>query len=387
LKNILLFCVLWLAFGVTACDTGTDNETTTTTTLSVSTTTTAPAASISLTLVSSHAYTPNEHDVIGAFARIYYHPLKNKFYMVYAARKQNQTTPPGMLDYFRWIELDESMKTTGAQGTLSGQTGAGDFAMVMAGDAYYHLTTNGSTGDYLLTKYDENFSIVDSTVIDLDPCESNIDQLMNYTNGRLIIGAMQDKGVCPPVNPPSLSLMPYTDIYQYDLDLKELAPPHLLETPSKITWGASIIYHGGYYYEITMNNFNDRNLYAYAYDQNFNYVSSTLLDDDGQWSQGVLFDGKYFYVAFHTGDHNHGNIILKIFDEQWNAVYQTQVTSYDIPTQNGVRSYNANRPFLLKLGDALFVSYDVESYDYPVNNKDWQANLKVYRINVQPDFP
>ncbi|MBI3136273.1 MAG: T9SS type A sorting domain-containing protein [Bacteroidetes bacterium] len=344
------------------------------------------SAQVDLTLLSKDSLTPNATDTIGAFSRIFYHETRDKFYLVYAARLYDQPTPAGVLTNFTWLELDNALNETGNVGVLPGQTGAGDFAMLMVDTNYFHLTVGG-TGDYLLSKYDDNFDLIDQVTIPLDACESNIDQLMNYTNGKLIIGAMYDSGVCPPINPPSLSLMPYTDIYQYDLDLTEVAAPVLLNTPSKITWGSSMIYNAGYYYEVTMNNFNDRDLYAFKYDAGFNYVSSTLLDPDGQWSQGVLFDGTYYYVAFHTGDHNHGNVRIKIFDTSWSLISTTVVTNYTVPVTAGVHSYNANRPFLLKRADKLYISYDVESYDYPANNKDWQAHLDVYQINGLVNTP
>lgn len=335
---------------------------------------------MSLSLISKDSLTPNLNDTIGAFSRVFYHQERDRFYLVYAARLYGQASPAGVLNHFSWIELDNTLSETGTTGILPGQTGAGDFAMVMVDTNYFHLTVH-SSGDYLLSKYDDDFSLIDQVVIPLDPCESNIDQLMNYTNGKLIIGAMYDSGVCPPINPPSLSLMPYSDIYQYDLDLNEIAAPVLLSVPSKVTWGASMIYQDGFYYEVTMNNFNDRDLHAFKYDNSFNYVSSVLLDNDGQWSQGVISDGTNYYIAYHTGDHNHGNIRIKIFDNGWNLLYMQEVTDYLVPVIDGTHSYNANRPFLLKKDNLLYISYDVESYDMPVNNKDWQAHLDVYQIN------
>lgn len=336
-------------------------------------------AQVSLSLVSKDSLTPNSNDTIGAFSRIFYHPERDLFYLVYAARLYGQPSPAGVLNQFSWLELDASMSPTGNEGFLPGLTGAGDFAMVMVDTNYYHLTVETS-GDYLLTKYNDDFALIDQVVIPLDPCESNIDQLLNYTNNRLVIGAMYDGVICPPINPPNPALEPYSDIYQYDLDLNEITPPILL-TPSKVTWGASMIYNGGYYYEITMDHFDTRDLYAYKYDAGFNYISSTLLDTDGQWSQGVLYSDGYYFVAFHTGDHNHGNIKIEIYDVNWNQIYSTSATSYLVPITDGIDSYNANRPYLLKLGNKLYLSYDVESYTMPVNNKDWQAHVDIYQIN------
>ncbi len=342
-----------------------------------------------VTLVNSYSLTPNTTDTIGAFARIYYHSPRNKFYSIYAARPAGSTAPSGQLSNYAWREYDINMNFTGNKGTLSGQTSSGDFACVMVDSTYYHLTALGSTTSgilkYKLTKYDDDFTSLASKTITLLSHDNNIDQLMNYANGRLIIGAMHDSSASPPVTPPAINYDPYINIYQYDLNLNSLAPSKLLSQKA-YSWGGSCIFDNGSssYYVIadkTTSQFNIASLYAYKYDINFNYISTTTLSSNGQWPQGVVWDGQYYYLAYHTGAHNHGNLLLGIFNASWVNVSTSTITSYPVLTTTSSVSYNANRPFITKVGNTLYVSFDVEKYIFPVNQKDWQARVNVYQIN------
>lgn len=338
----------------------------------------------SLTLLNSYSLTPNPTDTIGAFARIYYHQPRNKFYTIYAARPAGSTLPGGMLTNFAWREYDINMNFTGNKGTLPGFTSAGDFACVMVDSTYYHLTNLGSTSSgilkYKLTKLDDNFTALATQTITLNARDSNIDQLLNYTNGRLIIGAMQDSSAMPPTTPPLPTYNPNVHLFQYDLNLNPITADKVL-SPKAYSWGASCIFNAGNYYILTTNSIATHSLYCYKYDVNFNHLSTTQISNDGQWSQGVLFYGGYFYLAHHTGSHNNGNVVIDIYDNTWNPVNTTTVTNFVVPTTTGSTSYNANRPFLLMVGTKLYVSYDIEKYILPVNQKDWQAAVKVYQMN------
>lgn len=337
-----------------------------------------------LSLINSYSLTPNSVDTIGAFSRIYYHTPRNKFYVIYAARPANSGLPSGQLTNFAWREYDANMNFTGNKGTLPSQTGAGDFAMVMVDSTYYHITLASPTANYKITKYDDNFTVLSSKTITLNACSSNIDQELNYTNNKLIIGAMYESNICPPVNPPSPTMTPQSEILQYDLNLNALSSTTIL-SQNKVTWGASMIFNAGNYYEITMDNFNNRDLYAYKYDANFNYVNKTLLHSDGQWSQGVLWNNGYYYVAHHTGEHNRGNVLIGIYDNNWTLQNTTTVTAFAVQCNTCGTSYNANRPFLMLKGNYLYVSYDIEKYTNWVNAKDWQAGVKIYQINTPPN--
>lgn len=337
-----------------------------------------------LSLLNSYTLTPNTTDTIGAFARIYYHQPRNKFYVTYAARPAGSAQPSGMLTNFAWREYDANMNFTGNKGVLPGFTGAGDYAMIMIDSTYYHLTNLGSTSSgilkYKLTKMDDNFTSLATQTITLSNHDSNIDQLLNYTNGKLIIGAMYESSATPPVTPPAPTYSPNVHIYQYDLNLNSIATDIILPQQA-YSWGASCIFNAGNYHIITTDNLNSHKLYCYKYDASFNYISTTQISNDGQWSQGVLFAGGYFYVAHHIGDHNRGNVVIDIYDNNWNAQNTTTVTNFAVVTTTGQTSYNCNRPFLTMVGTKLYIAYDIEKYIFPVNQKDWQAGVKVYQIN------
>lgn len=342
-----------------------------------------------LTLLNSYSLTPNTTDTIGAFARVYYHQPRNKFYITYSARQAGSTNPAGMLSNFAWREYDANMNFTGNKGSLPGFTGAGDYAMVQVDSTYYHLTNLGSTTTgilkFKLTKLDDDFNSLATATVTLNAHDNNIDQLMNYANGRLIIGAMHDSSASPPVTPPALNYNPNINLYQYDLNLNSIAPSKVL-LPKSYSWGGSCIYdnsNSNYYIiaDKTTNQFATATLTAYKYDNNFNYLSSTQLSTNGQWAQGVIWDGQYYYVAYHTGAHNRGNILLGIFTPNWTNVSTYTVTNFAIVTTTGQSSYNAQRPFLTKVGSKLYLSYDIESYTFPVNEKNWQSGLKVFQIN------
>lgn len=337
-----------------------------------------------LTLLNSYSLTPNTTDTIGAFARIYYHQPRNKFYVTYAARQAGSAQPAGMLSNFAWREYDANMNFTGNKGSLPGFTGAGDYAMVQVDSTYYHLTNYGSTStgtlQYKLTKMDDDFNSIATKTFVLSSHDSNIDQLMNYTNGKLIIGAMYESSASPPVTPPAPTYSPNIHLYQYDLNLNSLASP-ILFTQQAYSWGASCIFNAGNYYFISTDNIATHKLYCWKYDANFNYISRTQINNDGQWSQGVLFIGGYYFVSHHVGDHNHGNVTIDILDANWNAISTTTVTNFTIPTVTGQVSYNCNRPFMTLVGNKLYISYDIEKYTFPVNEKTWQAGVKVYQIN------
>ncbi|MCX8068876.1 MAG: hypothetical protein N2738_00050, partial [Thermodesulfovibrionales bacterium] len=148
--------------------------------------------------------------------------------------------------------------------------------------------------------------------------------------------------------------------------------------PSNYSWGGSVIWDGTYYNIVTFDSFNSNKLYVYKYNSNWDFISQKLLIENNQWSQGLLWDGKYYYVSYHKGDHNHGNVSIGIFDAEWNILTEVQVTNYSY--SNGI---NAQRPFLIKVGKLIFISYDLETYNTTTgeNNKDWQSQVDVYQIS------
>ncbi len=184
----------------------------------------------SLTFLSHHPLTPNNEDTIGVFCRVFYHPIREKFYTVYAGRDTTSNDPQGQMGYFAWREYDTNFVFTGVHDSLSNHVSAGDFAMVQVGTDYYHLTS-GPPGKYKLSKYNEDFVLDHDTLITLDSHDSNTDQLMNYTNGRLVIGAFHEQSQTYPSFPMQNSWTPVMHKLEFDLNLNMVTvDTHLTET-------------------------------------------------------------------------------------------------------------------------------------------------------------
>lgn len=342
----------------------------------------------SLSFINHWQITPNSQDTSGVFCRTFYHSGRNKYYVVYAGRPANQ---PGGMQYFAWREYDAAMNATGNTGTLPGHSSAGDFAMEMVGTDYYHITA-APPWNFKLSKYDQDFNLVSSVTFPLDSADSQADMLLNYTNGKLVIGAFHVTGEYHPSMPQQQSTwMPTMHKWEYDLSLNAIGSPVYIPHVFT-TWGASCIFNSNKYNVISMYKFPQYKLSVYRYSTSWTYIDSVALNNDGQWSQGVIWDGQYYYVAYHSGhEHRSGNITVAIYDVNWSLLYDTTITSNQVFTYNvspplNTTQYNANRPYLVKVGDTLVVSYDVDDYElvsyqpiYHEGNR-WQAHVTKLRI-------
>lgn len=356
-------------------------------------------AQVQLTFLSHDQLTPNSEDTTGVFCRTFYHPVRDKYYTVYAGRPNSANN-----QQFSWHEYDADFNPTGNHGVLSGFAGnVGDFAMLMIGTNYYHVTGAPASWSYKLSKYDENFNLLSSVVFPIDSSDSKADMMLNYTNGKLIIGAFHQSGVLHPTMPlQDTSWQPVMHKWEYDTSLTPLASPVYLNeifTP----WGSSCIYANNRYNIVTFDKWKgptnpNFNLNVYQYDNNWNFIDSIPLNNDGQWSQGLLWDGTYFYLSYHSGHtHQAGNITLAIYDANWNLVYDTVITNYSNFVQFSspplfTTDYNANRPYLTRVNDTLIVSYDVDDYQlqnwggFYLHGNRWQAHVMKFKIDFNTGF-
>lgn len=361
----------------------------------------ANRAQVTLSLVNDTKLTPTSQDTSGVFCRTFYHSARGKFYVVYASRAI--VSPPGYNQYYRWEEYNSNFVSTGLRGTLPGVgSGGGDYAMTMVANRYYHVTGTGmSAWQYRLTKFDDNFNLINSITFTIDASDSKADMMLNYTNGKLIIGAFHQNGVSHPTMPvQSTTWTPQMHKWEFDTSLVQIGAPVYLNEMFT-TWGSSCIYNSNNYHVVTFDKWKGHfsgvfNLNVYRYDANWNYVDTKALNTDGQWSQGVLWDGTYYYVAYHTGHiHRGGNVNVSVYDVNWSQLQTLQITNNQIfdtinnqPALNTIQ-YNANRPFLTRVNDTLYVSYDQDDYvcsDYfPVPQyteaKRWQAHVARIKIS------
>ena len=341
---------------------------------------------VSLKLLNDYTITPNSVDTIGVFARTYYHPSRNKFYVVYGARPAGSALPQGQLTNYAWREYDASFNFTGTYGSLPGFTSAGDYAMEMVDSTYYHLCPGGL--NYKLSKFDDDFVAQGNVIIPLDSHDSNTDQLMGYGNGRFIIGAFHEPTQIHPTFPMQSNWSPSCHLFQYNTSLSSLATDQYL-SPTFYSWGGSATFNSvnNHYEFVSMDSFPTYQLKAYEYDVNMNFLSEHLLSTDGQWSQGLIWDGTYYYLAYHTGgEHRCGNIVVSVWDMNWNQQTSLTITNYPVfPPSPGFHT-NAQRPYINKVGNMLYVSYDVETYNYISPNNimthfDWEAHVAKVQLN------
>lgn len=356
----------------------------------------AVGAQIHLTPLRHLQVTPNEQDSSGVFCRTFHHPGRNMFYVTYAGRPSAAAGPQR---YYRWREYDADFEPTGRSGTLPGfGSNVGDYAMLRVDSTYYHVA--GTAGHaFKLTRFNDDFQSEGSTIIPLDPSDGTADMILDYANGRLILGALHQEGVTHPTFPMQTpSWTPVMHKWEFDLDLGSLAAPVYLN-PTFSTWGGSCVFNGSRYFVVTQDSFPAVNLEAYEYDTAWNHLGTHHLSSEGQWSQGVLWDGTYYFVAYHSGrQHHSGNITVAVFDAAWTPVYSTVLTNYanyipQVSPPLGTRQENANRPYLTRVGQKLYVSYDVDAYvlnafpTFYTFEKRWQSHVMELQIDEVGDVP
>ncbi|RMF32076.1 MAG: exo-alpha-sialidase [Chloroflexi bacterium] len=216
---------------------------------------------------------------------------------------------------------------------------------------FYYLTTAHPEG-WRLTKFDRDFLPVKEVIVPLPPGHAGNDQMLRVWDGRLYLSGLYnpnnlDTRSNKDTNPDEAL---YTHVWVYDTDLT-LLEDHVLDGEPNINGGTLIPYRDGFAY-IAADNFWKNNLKAYIYDGDWNFVRSVLLEENAQWAMGGVVDEERIYVAYHRGEHGQGDVVLDIFDMDWNRLEQIAVTAVS-------PQFNAQRPWVLLDGDRLFVAYDV----------------------------
>lgn len=335
------------------------------------------AQSIRLTKLAEYTMNPvpSGHKTV-SFPRLFFHEGRGKIYALYTGIKTAATGRSPQDQSIGWLEYDSSFVPTGKAGVLSEPTTGGDIAVAFDGANYYLLI--GGPGGYLLYKYNADFALTQKVSIKLNTFDSPNDQLLNYTGGKLYFASIA--GDAASMNNPDAPVAQRWFVYSTNL-VQELDT--VMKGESYIATGGSIISIDKTLHVVTADKFSRSALYVYQYSDAFKYIGKKLLASDGQWSQGLLYDNGVYYVAYHTGAHGAGNVAVGVFDKNWASIVSQAVTTYSF--MQGKSGSNAQRPWIMKRGNLLYVAYDVATYNEMVQESpDWQGKVTVYTISTAP---
>jgi hypothetical protein len=334
--------------------------------------------------VRSIQVTPDDEFLTGSFARINYVPATNRFVVTFGTKASTEpNTSLGAGYAYKEYNLD--MQETGKSGIVEwypNSTEAGDSGSCMVNNTYYCAFVSQSNPAYgwTIVKYDaSNWTRLKEMFFLLDyPIEGNLDPCVAYVNGNL--------DICDQYNPSGIWQEGNSSRhYLFTADLQPIGMIETNDTPN--ISGASIIFEDGIYYYVTANVYSG-GLVLMKYDSDWNYLGMKDLIPQAHWSQGLLSDGLYFYVAYlDTSLRNpenpeiffpvYPNVRLAVFDRDWNLVHIEIVTDF-------ARSDNkkGGRPWVILHGDSLYVSYDVDTVNITTEEEElkWQAHVSIYKI-------
>ncbi len=247
----------------------------------------------------------------------------------------------------------------------------GDAAFDTDGRFYY--TLNAHPQGWRLGKYDLDFNRVQEVIVPLPPGHAANDQMLRVWDERLYLGGLYNPNYesRQPGQQASPDEVLYTHLWLYDTDLNPVAD-YVLDGAANINGGTLIPDGDGWAY-IAADNFVRNNLYAHLYDGNGVYERSILLEENAQWSMGGAVDGEgNIYIAYHRGQHGHGDVVVNVYDRDWNSLARIPVTAV-------AAASNAQRPWVQVYGDTMFVSYDLDGGGQGLS--DVRCLISVYRRN------
>jgi hypothetical protein len=259
---------------------------------------------------------------------------------------------------------------------------AGDSGSCMVNNTYYCAFVSQTNPDYgwTIIKYDAaNWTRLEELFFPLEePNQGNFDPCVAYVNGQL--------DICNQYNPLGIWQQGFSSRhYFFTADLQPIGMVTVNDTPH--ISGASIIYEDGIYYYVSANVYNG-GLVLMKYDSDWNYLGMKNLMPQAHWSQGLLSDGRFFYLAYlDTSLRNpenpeiffpvYPNVRLAVFDREWNLVHIENVTDFARSDYK-----KGGRPWVILHGDMLYVSYDVDTVNTTTEEEElkWQAHVSIYKI-------
>jgi len=332
--------------------------------------------------------TPDHEFLTGSFARINYVPANDRFVVTFGIKASTEpNTSLGAGYAFKEYDLD--LLETGNFGIIQwypNVTGAGDSGSCMVNNTYYCAFVSQTNPEYgwTIIKYNAtNWTRLEELFFPLEePNQGNYDPCVAFVNGHL--------DICNQYNPSGIWQQGFSSRhYFFTPNLQPMGMVTVNDTPH--ISGASLIYEDGIYYYVSANVYNG-GLVLMKYDSDWNYLGMKNLMPQAHWSQGLLSDGRFFYLAYlDTSLRNpenpeiffpvYPNVRLAVFDRNWNLIHIENVTNF-------VRSdcKKGGRPWVILHGDLLYVSYDVDTVNATTEEEEmkWQAHVSIYKILELP---
>lgn len=339
--------------------------------------------------------TPDETYTYGAFCRVNYLEAGDEYFMTFGGSTPMVTAQTGERaggaeggNGYSYKIYGSDLEYTGENGVVA-NTG-GDAASVYA-DGYYYFLIGHPEGWEILKIDTETRKEVDSVVVKMNvQHEARNDQMLAYANGFLIASSLYDADnestEMDQLNTdPNTGYATHNRIFNTDLEMLDY---FILDDVPHIN-ASYVVYANGVYNYITSTAlFGD--IIVMQYDEDWNFLGSQSIAEHGNWSQGALYDPntENFYVSYvdfgeltsngKLTPGNTQNIILGVFDKEWNLIKNIAVT--DFVFEDNLRT---GRPSVAMNDGKLFVSYDLVTFNPETReeNKDWQCTVDIYDLN------
>ncbi len=323
--------------------------------------------------------TPDQNYPAGGFPRIHYVPATDRFVVTFATdhfipsqlRPCEETGGAGIA----YKEYSTEMQETGKSGHAvwdSAACQAGDMGYVMVDNDFYAVWR---APNWQLIKVDAaSWEKLAEVTIPLDSLtESPGDPMVAFVNNQLDISGQTIASGVPGDS---------THHHFFSTDLQPLGNKLLVDT--KHIGGSAMVYVDGIYYFVTANNY-FADVILMKYDKDWKYLGGKTLVKQANFSTGLAFDGRQFYVAYADTSQRtepgfmpvYVNIHVAAFDLDWNLVEDLAVTDYTVAD-----NMQTAHPWVILHGNRLYVSYDVDTRD-PITHAEQakgQAFVSVYEL-------
>ena len=315
---------------------------------------------------------PDATNLTGAFARVNYLAAKDRLLVTFATKlgqKAGECKGAG----FAFKEYTLDLLETGAGGRFVWDAAGcepGDYGSFLEGNDYYFVKIpTDNPYDWSIAKYDASTwtKLAETTAILDSKTEPNNDPMVVWVNGQLdVCGQYNPGGQHPPLDEGT-----GTQHRFFSASLAPMGRTVLSDVPH--VGGSSMVFANGVYHLVTADAFLG-NLIVMWYAADWTFLGSKVLRPTAHWSQGMVFDGSRFYVAYLDTSQRANpapvifpiylNAHLAAFDRDWNLLEDVDLTGFTPADET-----EAGRPWVAIHGNRLYVSYDTGPVD-PVTHTE-----------------